>query len=656
MQLSIGLSALQASQKGLEITGHNIANASTPGYHQQVLRLSSAMPVRIDKLMIGRGVDVAGVRRVVNEQIEQSQIRQAAAAGASSSHLEAAIQLETRLGNPKASPGARLEELFNRLDQLSSQLNSSASRKLAVASANQLVNEFHLMAADLAHQREGLQLSVNALVDEVNPLLRRIGQLNGDIARLTNQGVEPNDLLDQRAQALQDLSQRIGIDVYTGNQGQLTVLADGVPLVISGRAEQLVVVHKDGGALGIQTIGTQYELPATAGQLGGLLAARDETLPRYQARLNAFAQEIVRSLNAVQTTGVGAAGAFTRLQSHESVTDITTTLDSAGLAIPVSAGVLTVALTNTATGERTLSQVSIDPAQQSLQDVAAALGEISHLQAFVNSQDGTLSLMASPGFTFDFRGGIDSQPTTAFSPGTTSAAALSGSFTEEANDNYTFTFLDSGTVGVTPGLRVQVTDQAGNTIATLDVGQGYEAGQPIAVANGVRLSLSSGDITSGDYFMARAIGSPDTANLLSSLGLNSFFTGRDAATIEVSGDLLDNADRLATSHTGELGDATNLQRLIALRDRPSMESGTITMSDYFIQTVADVGVDVQSLTEQRDTNQLLTDRLEQQRQSISGVDTNEEMINLLKYQRMFQVASKYISAVNDAYNELLSIR
>jgi len=81
-----------------------------------------------------------------------------------------------------------------------------------------------------------------------------------------------------------------------------------------------------------------------------------------------------------------------------------------------------------------------------------------------------------------------------------------------------------------------------------------------------------------------------------------------------------------------------------------------TLSGDFLQTLADVGADVQGLTEQHDTNQVLFDRLDQQRQSISGVDSNEEMVNLLKYQRMFQIASKYINVLNDAYNELLSIR
>jgi len=74
MQFSIGVSALQASQRAMDVLGNNIANANTPGYHRQVVQLSTATPLRLDKHSFGRGVEVTGVQRLVNEHIEESQI------------------------------------------------------------------------------------------------------------------------------------------------------------------------------------------------------------------------------------------------------------------------------------------------------------------------------------------------------------------------------------------------------------------------------------------------------------------------------------------------------------------------------------------------------------------------------------------------------
>lgn len=557
LQFSIGVSALQASQRALDVAGNNIANANTPGYHRQVLQLSSALPLRQGKLSIGRGVEVTGIQRIVNDNIELSQVRQSAATGASESQLTVATQLESRLANEKASAGARLETLFNRLEQLSSQLNSSSSRKLVVASADQLAREFNSVATDLLRQRDDIDRSINAVVAEINPLTKAIAQLNTEIARQSTAGSPPNDLLDQRSQAIQQLSQRIGVEVLEGNQGQVSVLSSGVPLVISGRALSLEVVRDESDHVLIQPQESDAALSITGGQLGGYLTARSETVPRYLSRLDNLARAVARAFNSVQTTGVGVAGAFTSLTSQQAVRDVNQKLNAAGLPSPPIAGSVTVAVTDTATGQRTLNTININPAQQSLSDVANELGAIPNLQVFVNSQRGTLSVMSAPGFTFDFRGD-----------------------------------------GESPS---------------------------------------------------------DTSGVLSALGLNAFFTGGDAATLKVSDDLLGNADRLATSRSGQPGDSSNLQRLVALRDAPLMPNQS-TMSNDFIQTVADIGSDVQGLTEQQETNQLLFDRLEQQRQSLSGVDPNEEMVNLLKYQRMFQIASKYINVLNDAYGELLEIR
>lgn len=557
MQFSIGVSALQSSQRALEVTGHNIANANTPGFHRQVVQLASADPQRLGRFLVGRGVEVSGVRRIVNDRIEASQVRQASVAGASESQLSIAMQLESRLGNQKASPGARLETLFNRLEQLTSQLNSSSARQLAVAAGDQVAREFNSLSNDLRILREDADQAITEVIAEINPLTEQIARLNGEISQLNAQNISPNDLLDQRAYAIQQLSERISFEIQEGNQGQVTILSDGVPLVISSNALPLEAMRDSEGHLQLRPVGTDAELSISGGQLGGFLKAREELLPRYQSRLDELAREVARAFNAVQTTGVGVAGAFTQLTSQQPVSDVSVPLNAAGLPLPPTAGSLIVAITDATTGERTLTTIDFDPQQQSLNDVAQALGDIPNLEVFVNSDGGTMTLLAAPGFKFDFRGD-----------------------------------------GTNPS---------------------------------------------------------DSAGLLSALGLNAFFTGGDASTLKLSSDLLSNVDRIATSRSGQSGDSSNLLRLVALRDAPLMPNQT-TLTNDFVQTVANIGADVQGLSEERDTNQLLYDRLEEQRQGLSGVDPNEELVNLLKYQRSFQIASKYITVLNETYGDLLAIQ
>ncbi|MCZ7622399.1 MAG: hypothetical protein M5U24_07930 [Candidatus Kuenenia sp.] len=79
-----------------------------------------------------------------------------------------------------------------------------------------------------------------------------------------------------------------------------------------------------------------------------------------------------------------------------------------------------------------------------------------------------------------------------------------------------------GTIGTTSGLQVEVRDSGSNLIATLDVGEGYTPGNTLAVANGVSVSFSAGDINTGDTFDIDVINDSDETDLLAALGINTF--------------------------------------------------------------------------------------------------------------------------------------
>ncbi|MBI5756900.1 MAG: flagellar hook-associated protein FlgK [Planctomycetales bacterium] len=655
MQLSIGVSALQASQRALEITGQNVSNASTPGYHRQTAQLMSAQPMQLGGFSIGRGVELSDVRRAVSDQVELALTRQVSDNGSVDARLQGLTRLESRLSSGDGSTGGQLESLFNQLEQLSSRLHDGASRKVVVSAASQLTHEVNSLATEMYRMRDDLDRSIAQVVGEINPLAKQIADLNTRIRQVTARGTAPNDLLDQRGTLINELGRRISVEVLNGNLGQVTLLASGVPLVIAERSLALEAHVDSAGVATVQVADSDAPLPITGGQLGGLLTVRNTRLGDYRSRLDALAREMSRAFDEFQSTGLGVSGAFTQLNGQRAVKDLAAPLNVSGLTFTPRSGSLFIGVTNTATGQRTLREVAIDPASQSLADVGTAISSVPNLQPFVNTQNGTLSLFAAPGYTFDFTGGLDTTPTTTFSAGTTSSPRIGGVFNGQTNDRYTFNFLTSGTVGVTSGLQVRVTNQAGDVVNTLDVGQGYSAGQPLQVANGVTVSLATGNVTAGDTFSTRVVGQPDTSGLLTALGLNTFFTGDDAATLKVNSDLLGNADRLATSRTGQPGDSSNLQRLVSLRDAARLNNGTLTMSQFYNEAVADVGMEVRNLKEQEATNQVLTGQLETEQQSISGVDPNEEMVQLLKYQKMFQIAAKYINTINEALDELIKI-
>ena len=653
LEFNIGVSALQAAQRAMSITGNNVTNANTPGYHRQVVKLAAQSPMQLNGQSFGRGVEIVDVQRAVSQQLEAAITDQTTKNGYVDSSYASLSQLQASLPTDASSVANQLGAVFNGLQQASAQVGNLAARRGVIADAVSLADQFNSLAANMDQMRSSLDAEVRDAVNSINPMLTQIAALNAQIGSFVDQGVSPNDLLDKRDQLINSVAAVIPLEIQQSGLGQVTLLQSGAPLVIGGNAQQLLCGLDKAGLMQVSVNKSTVPLKIESGKLGALLEMRNEKLPEYRGRLETLYREVTKAFDSVQSTGMGIAGGFTSLIGQRSALKVDTPLGTSGLAFPPQAGSLFVGVTNIATGERTLVEVPIDPATQSLKDVATAIGTaVPQLQAFVSSQAGTMSLFASTGYKFDFAGGIDAHPATSFSAGTSVTATTGGVVTGTANDNYTFTFLSSGTVGVTPGLQARVTDQNGNVVAMVDVGQGYEAGQPLPVANGVTLSLSSGDVVAGDSLSTRIVAQPDAPGILVALGLNTFFTGGDATSMKVNNLLTSNADVLSTTRTGLPGDSSNLQRFVDLQDATLLAGGKETMSEYYHQIVVDVGTDVSRLDQQTSTNGILMSRLQEQQQSLSGVDVNEEMVNVIKYQQMFQSAAKFISAVNEMYQQL----
>ena len=656
IQFSIGLSALQSAQQGLAIAGNNLANASTPGYHRQIAQLATLGSTQDGNISVGAGVTVAQVQRIVNDQLDAALNQQTSLNSFVDSSLATSTQIQQTISPGISSPSTQLEGLLNSLQSLSASPTSGASQQAVVASAQTAASAFNSAASSFSQIQQGLDQSISGAIGQINSLSKQIADLNGQISTATNVGADPNNLLDQRSQLITNLSQLVNVQVQNSTNGQVTVIASGGLLVAGTQAETLTSGKDNNGATTISVTGTDSNLGITSGQLGGFLSERNNTLTDFQNRLDTLAKQVAASFNAIQSTGLGAAGAFTQINGTNGVTSTTAPLSAAGLSFPPTTGSLYIGVTDKATGVRTVTEIPVNPQNQSLQDVANAIGTaVPNVNAFVNTQTGTLSLIAANGYSFDFTGGVDTNPTTNFPGGSTTSATVGGTYSGQTNDNYTYSFTSSGTVGVTPNLQLQVTNAAGATVGTYNVGQGYQANKPITIANGLTVTLAAGDVTAGDSFSSKVVANPDSAGLLSALGLNTLFSGNNAASLSVNSQIVSDPSLISTSRSGQPGDTSNLQRFAALGTSTVLTNGTQTFSQYGSNIVSDIGTQVQSLTQQQSSNQTVTTSLTNQQQSISGVDTNEELSKILQYQQMFQLAGKYISTVNDTLQSLISI-
>ena len=223
------------------------------------------------------------------------------------------------------------------------------------------------------------------------------------------------------------------------------------------------------------------------------------------------------------------------------------------------------------------------------------------------------------------------------------------------NDDLEFTVVGSGDVGVAASLQVEVRNGIGALVTTLDIGLGYEPGSSLDILDGVSVSFGPGALNAGDTFTTPLVAESDTAGFLPAVGLRTFFDGAEIGSLSVNDALRADPELLSASFSGLPADGTNAARFAALRDELLLGDGHLTLEDYLAETAALVGSDVQNLTTAQTHLDSLGAQLEIDRESISGVDPNEEFVKMLNYQRGFQSAAKLIASVNDTLDELFAI-
>lgn len=234
---------------------------------------------------------------------------------------------------------------------------------------------------------------------------------------------------------------------------------------------------------------------------------------------------------------------------------------------------------------------------------------------------------------------------------------VEGTYAGSTNDRFTFVAEGDGVIGQTAGLRVRVLDQAGNLVTTLSVGADYEPGTALELGNGIEVSFGAGSIsgTAGQAFELDALTDSDTADFLVATGINAFFLGTSAADIAVNDDLTANPDRLCAGLGTADGDAGNLTRLVALRDSDLDALDANTIEDFYADIVGDVGFQTAAADTALSTQQMLLDQLQADRDAISGVNIDEEMIEMMKYQQSYEAAARFIAVAQQMSDTLINL-
>lgn len=409
---SIGLRTLRAAQVSMDLVGHNISNASTPGYSRRLASLGATDPFFSGRYALGTGVRVNELRRIHDGLLEMRLRDQRQVLGQLEASGSLLRQLEGFFQEPSESGlAARLDDLWNSFSDASRASDDTASRDALVQSGLSLGASFRQVMAQVGSVGGEARGGVDAAVAVVNGLLSEIASVNDRITQSRSFGTTPGDLLDARDHLVQELSDWIDPQAIDRPDGTVDVLLDGMLLVSGSTARPLQTQQPADGTIKVVMRDGGQELDITGGRLKGYLDLARLAVPRRQSELDALARTLLYEVNKRHTTAVSSGGPWSQLTSAVTIGDADRDVPLAELDLPfpVKDGRLAVNVVDAQTGSVTQHFLAIDPLTTTLDDLSTMLDGLPHVSASLDSV-GRLRVAAESGYGFDFSSRLDVDP------------------------------------------------------------------------------------------------------------------------------------------------------------------------------------------------------------------------------------------------------
>lgn len=352
--LEIARRGLMATRSAMDVTAHNLANASTEGYTRQEPVFSATDPYTLPNIFqrllpgqLGTGTEVSRIRRVRDEFLD-SQVRAAESEdGFWQARQDALQKVEALFPEPSEDTGlgAALARFFDAWHELNNDPGDPGLKAAVKEAGEELAVQFRHLYQQLEGIRSSHEDDIILKAKRINEIAEELAGLNKAISLVVANGNQPNDLLDRRDVLLDELAGIISVDVDIQDNGTVAVAISNSTVSVSlvnqngdfnhidlddGRDDlfdattgklTLKIVDSLGGSVGnldITDDAAGYKMPGT---LAGAESARWGIASKdgvgnlsggYLYQLNELANAIITRLNALHGTqrffsGSGAA-------------------------------------------------------------------------------------------------------------------------------------------------------------------------------------------------------------------------------------------------------------------------------------------------------------------------------------------------------------
>ena len=321
MGLQTALSGLEAAQAAINTTGQNIANANTPGYSRQQVTLTERGALTIPSvsaynghgIQLGTGADITNITRLRNQFLDAQYRAQNTATSGNSTLSTLLGQVQSALNEPSSTGlSSSLQQFWQSWSALANNPGSQGAQQAVMSAGgtvaqglNVLSGQMSQLESQVSGQYAGLtSTSSGPVASDANA----IALLNNQIAQATSAGLTPNNLLDQRDQLIDDLSQYGPVNVTTQADGMVSVSFGNAATAGTPDATPLVA----GNSVNLAPNLADANLIGSGGTLGALLSVYDANtgtgrIPSYTSTLDGIAKQLVTTVNGA-ISGADASG------------------------------------------------------------------------------------------------------------------------------------------------------------------------------------------------------------------------------------------------------------------------------------------------------------------------------------------------------------
>ena len=680
--LNIGMSGLSASQSALMTTGNNISNVDTAGYSRQQTVQGSKASIQYGNVYIGTGTTLADVRRVYNSYLDAQLQTTTSLNSDSAAYLGQVTPLDKLLSDSGTGLNGALTKFFASVQNVNAKPGDDASRQLLLSDAQALGNRFNSISSQLNSQNADINGNLTSMADQVNKLATTMAQLNKKISEVSASGGAPNDLLDARNETMRQLSTFTGAQ-FVEREGNVDIyLGSGQPLVIGNTVNKLEAVPSkdDPGRISLQVNRGSSTIDITSimtgGEIGGLLRYRSEVLDPAMNELGRVALTVADQMNTIQAQGIDKNGNFGG-NLFNSINTATNMAQRSIATIGNSAGSGNFDVSIQDSGKLTTNDYKVtftsatDYTVQRLPDGSAV---------------GAYSTTTNPppvieGFALTLNGGAAAGDSFKITPTRNAAANIQTEMT------------DSKRLAIAAPLGAAIAPGGSGTLSIPASGQPtlttkfdiYDTATTTAMQNGLKYSTPvkvvfgdpSADGTTQSYQLLDAKGGvlssgsiqPGQSNTLSlniplKDSTGSPIPPAPATQYTVSFDMTvagspdkGTAINVTLSQPGTL-DNRNGTVLAGLQTQKTVDTGSaskgISLSDAYGKLIEGVGAKAaQGKLDSAATSAILANA-KSARDSLSGVDLDEETGNLVKYQQYYTASSQIIKAAQEIFSTLIN--